>query len=268
MSRTINRILLSTMPRSGTVFLFNFIAELFDFKKVEPLFTLDSWPKPPEWDPYKFDETYLTLKEGELLCAHYLLNDKIKQLINQDDVLTIYLYRDPRDVTVSAAMYIKHALTHHPLHTLFADMTDLEAITFMLSGGVFTVGEGKALEKFIIHTGIRYFCDTAIEWLEEKRVAAIRYEDLIRDPVGALGSAFRRVEVDVEKSLVQGVSDRLTFNSFSGGRAKGVEEKSAHFRKGIVGDYKNHFTPLHKAICKVRIGDHLVRFGYETDLLW
>lgn len=256
------------MPRSGTVFLFNFIAELFEFKKIEPKLTADSWPKPPEWDPYKFDKTYLSLREGEVLCAHYLLNEKIRELISQDDVLAIYLYRDPRDVAVSATMYIKYALTQHPLHKLLAGMSDVEAITFILSGGVLTIEGREDSGGYIRHDGIQYFCDIAIDWLNEKNVAAIRYEYLINDPVSALESAFQMVDIRVDRSLIRGVSDRLTFKSFSGGRTKGVEEKTAHFRKGIVGDYKNHFMPLQKAICKARIGNHLIKLGYETDLLW
>ena len=266
MSRDIKKILISTMPRSGTVFLFNFIAELFEYKKVEPTFSTDSWPKPPQWDPYKSDESYLSLKNGEVLCAHYVLNEKIRQLICQDDLLTIYRYRDPRDVAVSAAMYIKYALTEHPLHSLLADMSDTDAIIFILSGGVVPTGQKAA--EYINHGGIQYFCANAIDWLNEKNIAVIRYESLMSDPVSTLESALGMVNVNVQRPLIQSVSDRLTFNSFSGGRTKGVEQKSAHFRKGIVGDYINYFRPLHKAICKARIGGSLIELGYETDLLW
>lgn len=268
MAREIKKILISTMPRSGTVFLFNFIVELFEFKKVEPLFTGGAWPQPPEWDPYKFDETYLSLKDGEVLCAHYPINEKIKQLIDQDDVLVLYLYRDPRDVTVSAVMYIKYALTQHPLHSLFAGMSDTEAIAFILSGGVFTVGDEEERRDYLIHEGIKYFCDIATDWLNDKRVAAIRYEDLMRDPVATLEASLRSVDVSVDRDFIQSVAGRLTFEGFSGNRPRGVEHKSSHFRKGIVGDWKNHFTDFHKAICKLRIGDHLIKLGYEADLLW
>lgn len=268
MSREIKRILISTMPRSGTVFLFNFIAELFDFKKVEPQFSSGSWPTPPEWDPYKFDETYLSLTDGEVLCAHYLLNKKIRELICQDDVLTIYLYRDPRDAAVSAAMYIKYALTDHPLHYLFSEMSDAEAITFILSGGILNIDNSGSTCGYIKHGGIKYFCDSAADWINEGYVAAIRYEDFMVNPVSSLTSALQKVNVSVESNLIDRVSDRITFSKFTGGREKGVEQKASHFRKGIVGDYRNHFTPLHKAICKLRIGTHLVSFGYEKDFLW
>lgn len=244
MAREIRKILISTMPRSGTVFLFNFIAELFEFKKVEPLFTGGAWPQPPEWDPYKFDETYLTLKDGEVLCAHYHHNEEIKHLIDQDDVLVIYLYRDPRDVTVSAAMYIKYALTQHPLHSLLTSMSDEEAITFILSGGVITVGNGSGQRDHLIHDGIKYFCDIAVDWINDKRVAAIRYENLMSDPVSTLEASLKSVNVSVEKALIQNIAGRLTFETFSEKRPRGVEQKSSHFRKGVAGDWKNHFSDL------------------------
>lgn len=270
MSREIKRILISTMPRSGTVFLFNFIAELFELKKVEPQFTAQSWPKPPEWDPYKFDETYLSLKEGEVLCAHYLLNEKIRELINQDDVLTIYLYRDPRDAAVSAALYIKNVLTHHPLYRLFSNLSDSEAIAFMLGGGIVNLDEevNGADCNYIVHEGMRYFCETAANWIKEPGVVTLRYEEFMKDPASRLNKSLHEYGVELDESKIIGVAGKLNFSAFSDGRKRGDENVSSHFRKGIQGDYLNYFNGLHKAICKERIGQYLIDLGYERNYAW
>jgi hypothetical protein len=64
------------------------------------------------------------------------------------------------------------------------------------------------------------------------------------------------------------VAKQLTFGSLSGGRAPGHEQKSAHFRKGVPGDFLNHFSDLHKAICKSAIGQSLIELGYASDMQW
>ncbi len=252
------------MPRSGTVYFFDFVAMLFGFKKVEPLFT-GGVPVPPEWDPYKIDETYLSLKEGEVLCAHYPLSEKLSAVIKQEDLLCIYLYRDPRDVAVSAALYIKHVLTHHPLHSFFQGISEDDAITFILTGGIIGCEED---EKYIVHEGMRYFCKMAQEWLAQKHVVAIRYEELMPDPVTTLINALGKANVDVEAQAIQKVAEQLTFNGLSGGRTPGQEQKSSHFRKGITGDYVNYFSVTHKAVSKLMIGGFLIEQSYESDLLW
>lgn len=270
MGRSINKILISTMPRSGTVFLFNFISDLFEFSKLEPALTEGNKPVPPEWDPYKFDKTYLSLVDGQVLCAHYLLTNDVRKLIMQQDVLVIYLYRDPRDAAVSAALYIKNVLTHHPLYGLFSGLSDSEVITFMLSGGILTAPENRIESEcdYIDHEGMKYFCDSALEWVAEPGVAKIRYEDFIHDSVSCLKTAFMEVGVTMNETRAQQVVDRLNFSVFSEGRQKGEENVKSHFRKGVSGDYVNHFNDFHKAICKQRIGRHLIKLGYENDLCW
>lgn len=270
MARDIKRILISTMPRSGTVFLFNFIADLFGYSKLEPVFTGGFKAAPPEWDPYKFDKTYSTLQTGQVLCAHYALSDDVKNLILQPDVLSIYLYRDPRDAAVSAALYIKNVLTHHPLHNLFTELSNSEAIAFMISGGILEC-EGdinKTNCRYINHEGMKYFCDSALEWIAEPSVAKIRYEDFMRDSVACLKAALEMVDVEIDETKAQDVALRLNFSAFSDGRQKGEENVRSHFRKGISGDYVNHFNGLHKAICKQRIGQHLIKLEYEKNLCW
>jgi hypothetical protein len=39
-------------------------------------------------------------------------------------------------------------------------------------------------------------------------------------------------------------------------------------RKGIVGDWRNHFTPKVKERAKELIGEALIELGYEKDLDW
>jgi hypothetical protein len=39
-------------------------------------------------------------------------------------------------------------------------------------------------------------------------------------------------------------------------------------RKGIAGDWKNHFDENHKAIFKRNAGEWLIKLGYEADLEW
>jgi len=269
MGRKIKRILISTMPRSGTVFFFELISDLFKFSKIEPKFTGGFSPDPPEWDPYKFDKTYLSLCDGEVLCAHYHLSEDIEMLAEQPDVLVIYLYRDPRDVAVSAALYIKNVLTHHVLHELFTGLTDSDAIAFMLSGGVVQVNnDAKNGHACIDYEGMKYFCDMAIKWVSNQRAAKVRYEDLMKDPVLTLKSSLQLVGVEIDEVTIEEVSSRHRFSTLSGGRKRGEEDLKSHFRKGVSGDYVNHFTGLHKAICKQRIGGQLIKLGYEKDMFW
>ncbi len=270
MDRKIKKILISTMPRSGTVFLFNFISELFGYSKLEPVFTGGLKPESPEWDPYKFDKTYAALSDSQVLCAHYPLTDDVKSLISQPDVLAMYLYRDPRDAAVSAALYIKNVLTHHPLHRLFSELSDSESIAFMLGGGVLVTGGGSFDSEcdYINHEGMEYFCDSALRWLAEPDVATIRYEEFVHDPVGCLKVSLRMVGVEVDEAKALDVAAKLNFATFSNGRTNGEENVKSHFRKGIAGDFVNHFNGLHKAICKRRIGQHLIALGYEKNMCW
>ena len=52
------------------------------------------------------------------------------------------------------------------------------------------------------------------------------------------------------------------------GRKPGQEDRSSHFRKGVHGDWVNHFTPEHLQDFKERYEDLLFEFGYETEPDW
>ena len=52
------------------------------------------------------------------------------------------------------------------------------------------------------------------------------------------------------------------------GRAAGVEDITSHYRKGLPGDWVNHFTRSHAEAFDERFGDLLVRLGYEESSSW
>lgn len=64
------------------------------------------------------------------------------------------------------------------------------------------------------------------------------------------------------------VLERKSFKRMAGGRAKGQEDRSSHYRKGKAGDWQNHFTPALAARFAEEYGTLLVRLGYAADDRW
>jgi hypothetical protein len=44
--------------------------------------------------------------------------------------------------------------------------------------------------------------------------------------------------------------------------------KSGTFRKGVPGNWKEHFTEANKSLFKDKTGDLLITLGYEEDYDW
>jgi hypothetical protein len=77
----------------------------------------------------------------------------------------------------------------------------------------------------------------------------------------------RRLETMPPRELARIVEDK-SFRRLSGGRSKGQENVQSHYRKGVPGDWKNHFSAEHRRLFKRRHGDLLIRLGYEADHHW
>ncbi|MEZ4700857.1 MAG: sulfotransferase domain-containing protein [Rhodothermales bacterium] len=76
----------------------------------------------------------------------------------------------------------------------------------------------------------------------------------------------RRATIPAE--LLRRILDKKSFQRMSGGRKKGEEDVKNHFRKGVHGDWRNHFTPALLDAFKARYADLVVKLGYERDADW
>jgi len=77
--------------------------------------------------------------------------------------------------------------------------------------------------------------------LYPERYIELRYEDLHRDPNPLLQKLLKFLGVDSSTSTVDQCRHAASFEKLSKGRKRGQEDRNTFFRKGIVGDWKNHF---------------------------
>ena len=174
---------------------------------------------------------------------------------------TIYIVRDPRDVAVSYYW--------HVLRTGGPGLRDVES----------TMGVTMTPEK------LRQNLPALIEYLQLGRCGAvaysqhinqalandyniIKYEDLLTDCYSTLSESFSRLTGGhVDEARLRETVSRHTFEAETG-RAPGVAAPENYIRKGVSGDWKNHFSDKALRVLDEHCGETMVKLGYESDRTW
>lgn len=94
------------------------------------------------------------------------------------------------------------------------------------------------------------------------RVFLMRYEDLHTQPIEELTPVLQRLGVAHDADTVQQCVESASFGKLSGGRQPGEESAGSFFRKGVVGDWKNHLDAESVAVLVRETGPLLQHFGY------
>jgi len=106
------------------------------------------------------------------------------------------------------------------------------------------------------------------QWHPRQDSVHVRYEDLRRDAPGEL----RRVVLELTGEQLSperaaSIADEFSFER-QAGRRPGEESKQSFMRKGVVGDWCNHFSLEAREVFGQHAGDELILLGYETDKAW
>jgi len=100
------------------------------------------------------------------------------------------------------------------------------------------------------------------------QVLYLTYEQMIGDTAGIFLRALEHVSGEkADARLVQRSVEHFSMESLTG-RKPGQEDTSAFVRKGIAGDWKNHFSRDAAEIFDRYAGDALVLAGYEGNRDW
>lgn len=98
-------------------------------------------------------------------------------------------------------------------------------------------------------------------------LCAVSYEALLADGAQPVRSVLEFLGLRSDDALVKDLLERSSFRFYTS-REPGQENRRRFYRKGVVGDWKSHFTPEHKRIFKDMAGDLLVKLDYEKDFAW
>ena len=176
------------------------------------------------------------------------------QYLCQPDRVNYFIFRDPRDMLVSQVFFATDMHEEHGMHAYYNSLPDIGARLKVAITGIDRDG------LYMVNVKQRY--EGVFQWLEQKNVMCLRFEDLINNRDVTLNTMLDEVEKTGYKIpkprekalaiLVDAIRPR----------------KSRTFRLGRVGGWRQYFTREHRKLFKDVAGDLLVRLGYEENNHW
>ena len=191
---------------------------------------------------------------GGVYPTVYVTKQQFDSAVAKPDWRYFVVIRDLRDTLVSGYFSVK---VSHPL---------IEATHPAIR---------QRLESLSIEDGMLYMMDEWLlpcariqtSWLEAGE-NLIKYEDLLADDIGILEPLLiDHCGLPVSRERLRDAVINSRFEQVTG-RRRGEEDVRVHERKGIAGDWRNHFTPRLKGAFKARYGGLLAATGYERGLDW
>ena len=165
-----------------------------------------------------------------------------------------FIYRDPRDMLVSQVFFATDMHEEHGMHNYYNSLPDVAARLKVAISGIDRDG------LYMVNVKQRY--EGVFQWLEQKNVMCLRFEELINNRDATLNAMLD----EVEKTGYKIPTPREKTISIL---VDAINPKKSHtFRSGKTGGWTQHFTEEHKKLFKEVAGDLLIRLGYEKNNDW
>lgn len=115
--------------------------------------------------------------------------------------------------------------------------------------------------------------DHVMNWHDGGRgrsnVIYLTYEQLISNPQATVMRVITEMTgQEPDPWVVNQTVDKYDMKRQTGGRAAGVEDRSSFIRKGVAGDWVNHFSRASAELFHQLAGDAIISLGYEEDPQW
>jgi hypothetical protein len=250
-------VLANSFPKSGTHLLLQILEGLPDIQRYGAF--LASMPSVPFRE--RSQGAHLRLIDGiipgEVVPGHLFYDPEFARALQEKHCVHYFIYRDPRDVVVSEAVYLSGMNRWHRLHRYFVRQPDLES---QISLSI--MGAEKEDVPYQYPNVAERFCRYQ-KWLQETSVFSVRFEDLTSE---------KQPEILLEiaqwyRNQAPGcVLDEAELARRM--QANIRPEKSHTYRRGKVGGWRDVFTDVHEEQIKQVAGELLIELGYEEDMSW
>ncbi|MDI1462035.1 hypothetical protein QEZ54_13755 [Catellatospora sp. KI3] len=250
---------------------------------------------PEQWAPYpSLGDFVRATKPGILI----LTNSMPEWIDSLPEMRAFHLIRDPRDIVVSG--YFSHLNSHPevvggiPWPELVEHRRNLRRLdekegmlaelefsrmflepmagwTYDRPGVLETKMEDLTTDPVKVWTTILSHLDLLTpdgSGEEKARMAAVRWNLAARRRTPRLMAYPRmvlpRLPIDrLPGAYVADTNARFSFARLAKGRERGQEDVHSHYRRGVAGDWRNHFDDTHLAAFRARYGDLVERLGYD-----
>lgn len=247
----------NSKPKSGSHLLLQI---LNGFTKVMPYKYVDAGPVrtiTKDGRRRSADEILADLRsipDGVIGWGYVDSTPENASFLTQAGRVNYFIYRDPRDMLVSQVFFATDMHEGHGMHEYYNSLPDFgERLKVAITG----IDRGRLK---MVSVKQRY--EGVFQWLAQKDVMCIRFEDLINNRDATLNSMLD----EVEKTGYKIPTPREKALSIL---VEAIQPGKSHtFRSGKTGGWKNHFTDEHKSLFKEVAGDLLARLGYEKDNGW
>lgn len=253
------RILANSMPKAGTHLLISLLDQLPRTLYSGVHYSLNEFRGGREGGTLEKDRLRTTLdrvRNGQYMTAHFPADPVVVALLASLEYRSVFIVRDPRDIVVSQAFYIMKLKRHH-LHNLFMhEMSSFsERIMALIEGTETGTRRHPSIgQRLRDHAG----------WLEDPGTLVVRFEDL----VGRRGGGSDEVQHSVIRAVAHHILRPLTDEQLFIVAGCVHTNRSATFRKGVIGEWRSHFTSQHVEAFKRMGSRELVAYGYEASSDW
>lgn len=240
------------MQKSGSGLLFNLTNDLLvfggksDVRKVRELYKLDDLLKyhncnMGELSPDKISRLLEIAKVEQtfVIKTHSGIQPHVLDLIKQGSIKATVIYRDPRDVVVSAMDHGKKIRENGENHS-FASCTSIEITVETVKG---------------------WLSKSIIPWLQfpHPNILTMRYEDLTTHPVFELQRLCQFLGVDAGKEELLAVIAKYNSENLDE-----FMKDYLHFNEGKTGRFRNVLSVAEADYCNRAFENYFALMGYSS----
>jgi len=198
-----------------------------------------------------FDQPF---PEGKIVTPLYIGLENFRSIPKPRLWRGFFVMRDPRDILVSWYFSWKHS--HRVMGDIGKQREQLSTMT-EAEGLCYGIDE---LQGNGLFAALRSWSGVPAN---DPNLMLVRYEDLIDvNQLDHFRKVFAHCDITTPVDALKRILEKNSFRAISKGRERGTEDVSSHLRKGVHGDWKNHFTPAVEQKFRDVTGDLVETLGY------
>lgn len=250
-------VLANSFPKSGTHLVFQIVDALPNATNYGAfLASMTSSYRFRERSPDNASRFIRGMVPGEIVRGHLFYHPQNAADLAAKNVVHYFAYRDPRDVVVSEAHYLREMNRWHRLAPYFRKLPSIDDAIMLSIAGFDPPIPGleypSIAARFARYEG----------WLQHGDCLSVRFEDLASENRPAV---IRKMA----EFYARHCHGHVDIDSCAAAMEGSIAPHKSHtFRSGKKAGWRAEFSANHREAFHKLAGELLIRLGYETNDAW